>query len=92
MLNGNPSTAGVTRSQRATEKQIPQKGIVAKRIDTIDGFFTRVSEDSWRHGDARAHLPRNTGIREGIAARAAAAGRTRPSGLPPKRRRPLIPH
>jgi hypothetical protein len=40
-LKGSPTTTGVTRSHRATEKQIPKNGISAKRIAGIDGLFTR---------------------------------------------------
>jgi len=38
-LKGNPSTRGVTRSQRAAEKHIPQKGINANKIETTDGLW-----------------------------------------------------
>ncbi len=47
MLNGSPSTLGYTRSQRGTEKHIPQKGTNEMSIDAVDGLLiTRGPEDS----------------------------------------------
>jgi hypothetical protein len=40
MLKGMPSTTGVIRSQRETEKHIPTKGRVARRMEAVFGLLT----------------------------------------------------
>jgi hypothetical protein len=40
MLKGIPSTTGVMRSQRETEKHIPTKGKVARRMEAVFGLLT----------------------------------------------------
>jgi hypothetical protein len=40
MLKGMPSTTGVMRSQRETEKHIPAKGRVARRMEAVFGLLT----------------------------------------------------
>jgi hypothetical protein len=46
-LKGRSKTMGYTRSQSATEKQVPAKGTKPRRIDPNDGRFTSSLHQNW---------------------------------------------